>query len=99
MELALNYYVAGIGPRGAITGNYLWWNDSGFPPADQGMIWDLHLIRKVLPRSELSPELFLSARNLFINGHQALTRRDNSAPRWFEGGSRLPFCCAPCSFA
>ena len=91
-KLALNYDNAALGLRGALTGNYIWWNGSNFPPvADQGTIWDLHLTWKVRPASDLSPELFFSARNLF-NGNQTTdTTLYNTAPRWFEGGARLRF--------
>ncbi len=92
VKLALNYDNSDSGLRGALTGNYIWWHGSSFPPvADQGMIWDLHLTWKVRPSSDLSPELFFSARNLF-NGNQTTdTTLYNTAPRWFEGGARLRF--------
>ena len=92
LKLALNYDHADLGLRGALTGNYIWWNGAGYPPvADQGMIWDLHLNWKLRPASELSPELFFSARNLFNGNQTADTTLYNIPRRWFEGGARLRF--------
>lgn len=91
VKLALKYDSLPLGVRGTLTGNYVFWNASGTPAADHGMIWDLHLDWKVKPASELSPELFFSARNLF-NGNQTVdTRLYSTYQRWFEGGVRLFF--------
>lgn len=91
VKLGTNYDNKELGLRGALTGNYVWWN----VPADQngnvsGTIWDLHLNWKMQPKNELSPELFFSARNIF-NGNQYITDFKPNAPRWFEGGLRVRF--------
>ncbi len=90
-KLALNYDNSALGLRGALTGNYVWWNS----PANRegkysGIIWDLHLTRKLCPKSDLSPELFFSAHNLF-NGSQYIHSLYKNSPRWFEGGVRFRF--------
>jgi vitamin B12 transporter len=55
------------------------------------MIWDLHLNWKLLPKDELSPELFFSAHNLFNGDQTTYTILYKSVPRWFEGGVRWHF--------
>lgn len=92
VKTALNYDNADFGLSGSLTGNYVRWNGApGYPVADHGMIWDLHLSWKVRPTSDMSPELFFSGHNLF-NGNQTVdTILYNSAPRWFEGGIKLNF--------
>jgi len=92
VKLALNYDKTDLGLRGALTGNYAWWNMAdGEPAANAGMVWDLHLNWKVKPDSQLSPELFFSGHNLF----NAVQTTDDviykNASRWFEGGVRVNF--------
>lgn len=92
VKLALNYDKTDLGLRGALTGNYAWWNAAdGEPAANAGMVWDLHLNWKVKPDSQLSPELFFSGHNLF----NAVQTTDDviykNASRWFEGGVRVNF--------
>lgn len=90
-KLALKYDSLRLGVRGTLSGNYVFWNGSGYPVSDRGMIWDLHLDWKIRPASDLSPQLFLSGHNLF-NGNQTVdTTLYNTYPRWFEGGVRLFF--------
>ncbi|HXE97457.1 MAG TPA: TonB-dependent receptor [Dongiaceae bacterium] len=92
VKLALNYNKTDFGLRGALTGNYVWWNS----PADgiarsAGMIWDLHLNWKINPKSETSPELFFSGHNL-LNGVQTTDFTLFDTPsRWFDGGIRVRF--------
>lgn len=92
VKLALNYTKSDLGLRGALTGNYVWWNAAdGDPSRSAGMIWDLHLNWKMKPDSELSPELFFSGHNLF-NGVQTTDAiLYKNASRWFEGGVRVNF--------
>ena len=92
VKLALNYDHTGIGLRGTLTGNYVWWNSpADYPSQSTGMIWDLHLNWKLKPESDLSPELFFSGRNLF-NGVQTTDKEIyKNAGRWFEGGVRVRF--------
>lgn len=92
VKLALNYTKSDLGLRGALTGNYVWWNAAdGDPSRSAGMIWDLHLNWKMKPDSELSPELFFSGHNLF-NGVQTTDAiLYKNASRWFEGGVRVRF--------
>lgn len=91
IKAGLNYDNSDLGLRGALTGSYVRWN---VPSDSHGnlstMIWDLHLNWKVLPKKELSPELFFSVRNIF-NGNQYITDFKPNAPRWFEGGVRVRF--------
>jgi vitamin B12 transporter len=94
-KMSLQYDEEMLGLRGAITGNYVWWNRdpnhwSGW--SDKGMIWDLHLSWQPFPKKELlSPELFFSGHNLFNGSQSVHTSIYNSAPRWFEGGMRVRF--------
>ncbi len=98
VKLALNYDKNDLGLRGTLTGNYVWWNSPANyptinnPSVDSAMIWDLHLNWKINPKSELSPELFLSGHNLF-NGVQTVggTELYTNAKRWFDGGLRVRF--------
>ncbi|MDD2273005.1 MAG: TonB-dependent receptor [Desulfuromonadaceae bacterium] len=92
VKLALNYDEADLGLSGALTGNYAWWNRAdGYPAANAGMVWDLHLNWKMKTDSELSPELFFSGHNLF----NAVQTTDDviykNASRWLEGGVRVSF--------
>ena len=90
-KLAVNYDQAGLGLRATLTGNYVTWPAStGDRVTDGGFLWDLHLVQKLLPQKELSPELFVSVHNLF-NGSQYLDDFQKNAPRWFEGGLRCRF--------
>lgn len=92
VKLALNYNHADIGLRGALTGNYVWWNSpADYPSRSAGMIWDLHLNWKLKTDSRLSPELFFSGHNLF-NGVQTTDKElYTNAKRWFDGGLRVSF--------
>ena len=91
VKLALNYDNTIYGLRGALTGNYVWWNGAGSTASDKGTIWDLHLTWKVKPSSELSPEIFFSGHNLFDSNQTVDTVFATGAPRWFEGGVRYRF--------
>ncbi|MDD2852044.1 MAG: TonB-dependent receptor plug domain-containing protein [Desulfuromonadaceae bacterium] len=92
LKLALNYDNKDVGLRGALTGNYLKWNKSSDSMAANGaMICDLFLSLKLRPNSELSPELFFSARNLFNGVQTTDTELYTNAPRWIEGGVRFKF--------
>jgi vitamin B12 transporter len=92
VKLALNYDHTDLGLRGALTGNYVWWNSPADTPSQSsGMIWDLHLTWKVAPKSELSPELFFSSHNLFNSVQTTYTPLFTNAPRWFDGGIRVKF--------
>lgn len=92
VKLALNYDHADLGLRGVLTGNYAWWNSpADYQSQSRGMIWDLHLTWKLKPKSERSPELFFSGRNLF-NGIQTTDAElYRNATRWFDGGIRVKF--------
>jgi vitamin B12 transporter len=92
VKLALNYDNSTRGLRGALTGNYVWWNASTDSMAQgDGMIWNLHLNWKVCPKSALSPELFFSGHNLFNGVQTTDTELFTNAGRWFEGGIRVNF--------
>jgi len=92
VKLAFRYDNPELGLHGRLTGNYVAWNAASWPPAnDGGMIWDLHLNWQILPRQELSPELFFSARNLFDCQQTTNEELYPSAPQWFEGGVRFRF--------
>ena len=92
VKLALNYNKTDLGLRGALTGNYVWWNAVADSSArDCGMIWDLHLNWKLLPKSELSPELFFSGHNLFNGVQTTGTELYTNPSRWYDGGLRVRF--------
>ncbi|MDD2582303.1 MAG: TonB-dependent receptor plug domain-containing protein [Desulfuromonadaceae bacterium] len=92
VKFALNYDKADLGLRGVLTGNYAWLNATdGYPAANAGMVWDLHLNWKVKPKSGLSPELFFSGHNLFNGVQTTDTVLYENAKRWFEGGVRVNF--------
>lgn len=92
VKLALNYDQPILGLRGTLSGNYVWWNAGPTSmAANQGMVWDLHLNWKILPESELSPELFFSGHNLFNNLQTTDTELYHNPNRWFEGGMRVRF--------
>ncbi len=92
VKVGILYDHAGLGLRGALTGNYIDWNaDAGYPAHGKGTVWDLHLSWKVRPQDELSPELFGSGRNLFSNVQTVFDDLYANTPRWFEGGVRWRF--------
>jgi vitamin B12 transporter len=92
VKLALNYDNSNHGLRGALTGNYVWWNASADSMArDAGMIWDLHLNWKLRPTCGVSPELFFSGHNLFNGVQTTDTELYTNAGRWFDGGLRVKF--------
>jgi vitamin B12 transporter len=91
VKATLNYDSSALGLHGALTGNYVWWNAAaGNNARYKAMIWDLHLTQKLFPSTELSPELFFSAHNLF-SGTQYQDDLFKNTPRWFEGGVRFRF--------
>lgn len=90
-KIALTYNNRDLGLTGSLNGNYAWWR----MPADYNArytatIWDLHLTQKIVPSSELSPELFFSVRNMFNSSQYTSDIRPNT-PRWVEGGVRFRF--------
>lgn len=90
-KLALNYDNKNLGTRGTVSANYVWWKPIDSSEAThRSMVWDLHLTQKLLPKENLSPELFFSVRNLF-NGAQYQSEMRPNAPRWIEGGVRFKF--------
>jgi len=92
VKLALNYANSDLGLNGVLTGNYVWWHAAAtYPSRSTGIIWDLHLNWKLLPKSELSPELFFTGHNLFNGVQTTYTPLYTNAPRWFEGGVRVRF--------
>lgn len=91
LKLGLLYDNAGLGLKGTLTGNYVDWNAVADTPAQNGIVWDLFLSWKPLPKDELSPELFFSCRNLFNNVQTTFSDLYNNTPRWIEGGVRFKF--------
>jgi len=83
-------YKSSFGLSGILTGNYVWWNPDAYAARYSAMIWDLSLTQKLLPHSNLSPELFFTGHNLF-NGAQYINDLYKNAPRWIEGGVRFRF--------
>jgi vitamin B12 transporter len=91
IKLAVIYDNPLWGLHGILNGNYVWWNGSSAQMSeDRNFLWNLHLTQKLLPGNELSPELFLSAYNLF-NSAQYGTWQFPNAGRWLEGGVRCKF--------
>ncbi len=92
VKVALNYDNTGLGLRGALTGNYVWWNSPANSPAQSsGMVWDLHLNWKLKTISGLTPELFFSGHNLFDAVQTTYAPVYPNAGRWFDGGLRVSF--------
>lgn len=92
VKAAVHFDHAGLGLRGTLTGNYVWWNAApSSQAANRGMVWDLHLNWKISPKSDLSPELFFSGHNLFNNLQTTDTELYSNPTRWFEGGMRVNF--------
>ncbi|HIJ80117.1 MAG TPA: TonB-dependent receptor plug domain-containing protein [Desulfuromonadales bacterium] len=92
VKLAINYDNTGLGLRGTLIGNYVWWNapiDSF--ARDGGMIWNLHLNWKLRPAYGVIPELFFSGHNLFNGVQSTDTSLFTNTRRWFEGGVRFAF--------
>ena len=91
IKLGITYDNPLWGLHGILTGNYVWWNSSPeYRAEDRNFLWNLHLTQKVLPNSELSPELFLNIHNLWNTSQYALYQYANSG-RWMEGGVRIKF--------
>lgn len=77
--------------KGALQGRHIWWNAAEFRQARYyGLIWDLHLTATPLGRSQYSPELFFSIRNIF-NGAQYWDDAYRNPGRTFDGGLRFKF--------
>ena len=92
VKVALNYDNTNFGLRGALTGNYVWWNSqASYSSQSSGMVWDLHLNWKLKPISGLSPELFFSGHNLFNAVQTTYAPIYPNASRWFDGGLRVNF--------
>lgn len=91
LKAGLLYDNASLGLKGTLTGNYVDWNADADTPAQNGIVWDLFLSWKPLPKEEFSPDLFFSCRNLFNNVQTIDTELYNNAPRWIEGGVRVKF--------
>lgn len=91
VKLGLHYDNVRLGLGGVLTGNYVrWFADPGNGASDHSFIFDLSLTQKLLPKHELSPELFLSVHNL-LNDPQYLKDRWQNTGRWVEGGARFKF--------
>lgn len=92
VKLGLNYDNDDLGLKGLLFGNYIWWNTPAVPfnARYKAMTWDLHLTKKLCPKSDLSPELFFSVHNLF-SGSQYSDALYKNPPRWVEGGVRFRF--------
>jgi vitamin B12 transporter len=90
-KLALNYDNDTLGMRGALTGNYVWWNAPDYRNGKySAIVWDLHLTQQLCPKNDLSPELFMSVHNLFSGSQYGDSLYPNT-PRWVEGGVRFRF--------
>ena len=92
IKLAVIYDNPLWGLHGILNGNYVWWNGSlnNSATEDRNFLWNMHLTQKLLPGNELSPELFLSAYNLFNSAQYGIQQFPN-AGRWLEGGVRFKF--------
>jgi len=91
-KIALNYSRPDLGLKGILTGNYVWWNGAdGWYGHYTPVIWDISLTQKLLPKSDLSPELFFSGHNLFNGTQHYLDTVYNNTRRWIEGGVRFRF--------
>lgn len=92
IKLGLNYDENRLGLRGALTSNYVIWNEApGYAAKSAGMIWDLHLTWTLFPNNPVSPELFFSGHNLFGGVQTTNTTLYTNAGRWLEGGVRFKF--------
>lgn len=92
VKLSALYNNKSLGLSGTLTGNFVYWSSAeGSTTADKGAIWDLHLNWKLRPKSDLSPELFFSGRNLFNGAQTTDTEIYRNTGRWFEGGVRVRF--------
>lgn len=97
-KLGLSHVNRSLGTDLLLSGRYAWLNmDSWNPdhtwshrPHYNPIIWDLHLTQKLLPESELSPELFFNVNNIF-NGSQYWDYWYKNTGRWIEGGVRVRF--------
>ena len=91
VKLAVIYDNPSWGLHGIVNGNYVWWSSPPERmPEDRNFLWNLHLTQKLLPGNELSPELFLSAYNLFNSAQYGMYQYPN-AGRWLEGGVKCKF--------
>lgn len=80
--------------HGALTGHYIWWNNSSefniLPGKYNALIWDINLNKKIFAVEDYSAEVFFTGHNIF-NGSQYQDGAFPNPRRWFEGGVRLRF--------
>lgn len=86
----LVYEDGDLGLTCTLLADYTEWRLAAPGAKSVATIWDLHVNKKLFPRSENSPELFFSVRNIFDDKLYQYDFRPN-APRWIEGGGRLRF--------
>ena len=74
-------------------GGYTWWNmkngNSDNSKYDT-FIWDLNINKKLNFKTNFSPDIFLTAHNIF-NGSQYVSSNNKNTRRWVEAGLRLRF--------
>jgi vitamin B12 transporter len=90
LKLGLNYDNDEAGLTAALIGNYVKLHDLGPSAKYDGMLWDLHVTKKLPLDMENTAELFFSLRNIFNSEQYQVEFRPN-APRWFEAGARYRF--------
>ena len=77
--------------RAELFGHYVWWNLYSAANAKyDNFLWDLNLTKKIFLQERTSPELFLTAHNLF-NGAQYTYGESKNPRRWVEAGIRIKF--------
>lgn len=77
--------------RAQLFGHYVWWDyDAALKASYDDFIWDLNLNKKIRTNAKTTPELFLTAHNIF-NGSQYSLGDSKNPDRWVEAGIRVTF--------
>jgi len=76
--------------RAYLTGRYIDWNGHEQNGKYGGVVWDLHLGKKIQYSEQVSLELFLSVRNI-LNSDQYVMEAYKNTGRWAEAGGRCSF--------
>jgi vitamin B12 transporter len=84
------FYDNGDSTHAQFKGRYTWWGTSREDGKYGDFIWDFNINKKIIAYHGFTPDLFLTAHNIF-NGLQYTTSSQINPERWLEAGIKLHF--------